>query len=427
MPDSISVFSPSHINDLLTMLWMFLAMTWAYRSRVKPLLCAGLVAACLVGGMGSILLQEKLFPNFGVYMLLFVLWGCIYGAAALKGSFLWKSAMAAVYGCVTFQLGKVAALVNSWLPEHIRQIPNLGFLLFQLFAGLTALFLAFHAVTTERKAPPVCWMSLTGVALIGVGFAYYQMNNDPGADFLGLSALYSIGVVVIVLTVQQLCARVILEHERNLVRLSLESDRAGEADMARQASRTEEELRRYRHETVNHLNALSALLSAGKTEEAKALVGEMTAAPLPPSSDFHSGNPLVDAIFSQKRSQCEELGIEFSADLVLTEALPLTDAELSSLLGNLLNNAIEAARQCEAPFVRTRVYPARDYLCIEVVNRADEKKLRGNPSMVTTKDHPELHGIGLRVVKEIAQRHQGLTSFAISGADQFAAQVMIHL
>ena len=95
MPDSISVFSPSHINDLLTMLWMFLAMTWAYRSRVKPLLCAGLVAACLVGGMGSILLQEKLFPNFGVYMLLFVLWGCIYGAAALKGSFLWKSAMAA--------------------------------------------------------------------------------------------------------------------------------------------------------------------------------------------------------------------------------------------------------------------------------------------------------------------------------------------
>ena len=430
-----NVFSVTHLNDLLTLTWMLAMLTLTYRSRVKPWLCAALFVGCLAGGLGSILLQEALLPNFAVYMLLFILWGCIYGAVALKGSFLWKLAMASVYGCITFHLGKVAALVNSWLPKShsVEWLqgpqsaqPVTGFILFQCFAILSAVFLTKRAVTTERKVPAVCWGSLMTVALIGVGFAYYQMVNDPGPEYLATSALYSIGMVLIVLLVQQLCSVVILSNERNMVRLSLDQSGKREALMARQASRTEEELRRYRHETSNHLLALSALLENGETEKAKEMVREIVSAPAAPQS-VTCGNPLVDAVIGQKRAQCEELGIAFETDLILTDQLPLTDAEISSLLGNLFSNAIEAARQCDAPFVRSRIYPSREYLCIEVVNRADPDKLRGNPSLMTTKGNPELHGIGLKVVREIAARHQGMTFFETTSEDTFTARVMIHL
>ena len=423
MPD---LFSATHISDLMTLLWMLLALTLGYRSRVKPWACAALLIACLTGGFGSILVQEMWFPHFAVYMLLFVLWGCVYGAVALRGALPWKAAMVSVYGCVVFQLGKCAALVDSWLPASWRQ-PYTGFILFQLFAVLAAVFLSCHAVTTERKVPAVCWVSLMAVSLIGIWFAYYQMSNDPGPASVASSALYSVGVVAIVMIVEHLCARVIRSHERDLVRLSLEQGSKEQAVMARQASRTEEALRRYRHETANHLSTLSALLSAGETQQAQALIAEMTAAPAALPDDFHSGNPLVDAIFSQKKADCQQLGIDFSADLVLTEQLPLTDAEISSLLGNLLNNAMEAARSCEAPFVHSRMYPARNYLCIEVVNRADESKLRSNPALNTTKGEPELHGIGLKVVQEIASRHQGMTYFGSEQPGQFTARVMIRL
>lgn len=421
-----NVFSATHLNDLLILTWLLAALTVAYKSRVKPWACAVIFAGCLAGGLGSILLQEALFPNFLIYMLLFILWGCAYGAAALKGSFLWKMAMSAVYGCIAFHLGKMAALVNSWLPESLSRQSVTGFVLFQLFAMATAVFLACRAVTTERKVPAVCWSSLICVALIGVGFAYYQMDFDQGQDKLVTSALYSIGMVVIVLVAHNLCAQVIRSHERNLVRLTLEQSSESEALMARQASRIEEELRRYRHEMSNHLLTVSSLLANGEVEKARNLVNEIANAP-GVAGDLSSGNPLVDAVFSQKKAQCREQGIEFSADLVLTEKLPLSDAEISSLLGNLLNNAIEAARQCEHPFIRTRIYPSREYLCIEVVNRADPGKLRSNPSLATTKGDPELHGIGLKVVREIADRHQGMTSFDASPDGEFIARVMIHL
>ena len=421
-----NVFSLTHINDLLTMAWLFAALTLAYRNRVRPWVCALLFAACLAGGLGAILLQEAVYPNFGVYMLLFIVWGCVYGAAALKGSFLWKMAMSAVYGCITFHLGKAAALVNSFLPASIAAQRSTGFIFFQVFALLSAVFLAYRAVTTERKVPAICWSSLMLVSLIGVGFAYYQMAIVGGKETLLTSALYSMGMVVIVLLVQNLCAQVIWSHERNLVRLSLEQNSESEALMARQASRAEEELRRYRHETANHLLTISSLLSNGDTEQARQLISEIVVTPAS-QAGITSGNPLVDAVISQKKAQCQDMGISFSADLVLKEKLPLTDAEVSSLLGNLLNNAVEAAASREHPFVRMRMYPARDYLCVEVVNSADTARLRGNPTLSTTKAEPELHGIGLRVVREIADRHQGMTSFDCSREGEFTARVMIHL
>lgn len=423
----IEVLNAAHINDLLIFLWMFAALTHAYRPRARLAACVAKGALCLSGGMGCILLQEAFFPNYGVYMLLFVCWGCVYGASALQGSFMWKTAMVSVYSCVTFHLGKVAGLINQCLPLALRQLPGTGRVLFQLFAMLSAVFLARHAVTTGRRVPAVCWGSLMCVSLIGIGYAYYQMLNERGAEKMVSAALYSVGMVAIVLTVEHLCAKLIYSHERDLVRLSIEQSSEGAASMARQASSAESELRRYRHETLNHLSTMSALLDRGETAQAKALIDEMVSAPPSVEGSASSGNLLVDAIFHQKETICRERGIALSADLVLTERLPLSDAEVSSLLGNLLNNAIEAAVGCRQPFVHARIYPARDYLCIEVVNSADAAKLRGNPALNTTKAQPDLHGIGLKVVREITESHQGMLFLDTERPGQFTARVLIHL
>ena len=150
-------------------------------------------------------------------------------------------------------------------------------------------------------------------------------------------------------------------------------------------------------------------------------------APGAPASGTNSGNPLVDAIFRQKAEVCRERGVALSSDLVLTDRLPLSDAELSSLMSNLLNNAIEAAGKCPKPWIRMRIYPARDYLCMEVSNSADDASLRSNPALHTTKEQPDLHGIGLQVVREIAQRHQGMVFFDIDQPGQFTVRVLLHL
>ena len=422
-----TILSVAHINDLLTLAWLFIALTMAYRRNGKPLLSAGLFILCLAGGFFSILLQEKLLQNFGLYMLIFILWGCIYGAAALKGPMLWKASMVFVYVCEVFHLGKCASLVLSWMPDLVRISQALGVVICQLFVIWAALFLACHAVTTERKVPKVCWMSLMGVSLLGICLAYYQGRHDPGPSFRVNAALYSLGVVIVVAVMQLLCSRIIDSHEQDLVRLAMEEGGRGEAAMARQASHVEEALRSYRQEMNHHIAALSALLENGQTDDARALLEEISAAPAPAEQAVRSGNAVVDAILNQKAAACREHGIEFTADVLLTESMPLSDTEFTSLLGNLLSNAMEAAVQCQQPFIRVNIYPDRDYLCVDVVNSADSDRLCANPELNTAKQDPQLHGIGLRVVRAIADQHNGTALFDTGKAGQFSAKVLIRL
>ena len=420
-----AIFSATHLSDLLILTWLYIALTVAYQRNCKRLVWAGLFILCLAGGLFSILLQERLFPNYLLYMLIFVLWGCVYGAAALKGSLQWKAAMVSVYCCIVFHLGKCAALVTPWLPFGIQQNGIIGFLSFQLFVILTALFLAFQAVTTERKVPAVSWLSLMCVSLIGIVFAYYQTTHDPGPTYRFNAALYSLGMVMIAWVATCLCAQLIMNHEQDLIRLSLEEGSRGEAAMARHASQAEESLRSYRQEMNHHLATLSALLENGQTEEARALIEQIAAAPSPVEEGVRSGNALVDAMLNQKAAYCRERHIAFSTDVALSDQLPLSDTELISLLGNLLNNAVEAAVQCPQPFIRVRMYPAGDDLCVEVINSADPFRLCANPELKTTKEDPQLHGIGLRVVRAIAARHNGMAVFDTKESGQFSARVLL--
>ena len=133
---------------------------------------------------------------------------------------------------------------------------------------------------------------------------------------------------------------------------------------------------------------------------------------------------LVDAIFELYAKKAEEAGIPFKAEACLDAPVRVSNADLSSLLGNLLTNAFDASGRVDQPEVEARVLPAKDYLCVYVRNRADARLLKANPLLHTTKQNPELHGIGLQVVRQIAQRYHGWVDISAEG-DWFTVQVML--
>ena len=180
-----------------------------------------------------------------------------------------------------------------------------------------------------------------------------------------------------------------------------------------------------RHETNHHLALLGTLLENGEEEKAKDLLAQLTANAPKSKETIHSGNVIADAILRQFAARASEQGIEYSIDVSLEQVLPLTDTELSSLLSNLLNNALEASAQVSEPWINVRIYPTRWYLCFSVSNRADIMALRENPQLLTTKNDPEAHGFGLNVIREIAEKHDGRASFSMEEDGIFTSRVMI--
>ena len=123
-----------------------------------------------------------------------------------------------------------------------------------------------------------------------------------------------------------------------------------------------------------------------------------------------TGNVAVYAILTEKSMQCWAREIDFScvADGACLSGLPVTD--LYTLLGNVLDNAIEAAQQVPthmARVVQVKVWRQGEFACLSVENSCVGKVELKDGLPLTSKADPEYHGFGLRSIRSIAEAHHG--------------------
>ena len=113
------------------------------------------------------------------------------------------------------------------------------------------------------------------------------------------------------------------------------------------------EMRGYKHDFHHHLQALKGQLEAGEVERAIAYITELDRSLQSVDTLLKTGNVTVDAILSAKLAQARADGIAVTVDVNLPDRLTFSDLELSIVIGNLLDNAIEACREAQGEkFIR---------------------------------------------------------------------------
>lgn len=137
-----------------------------------------------------------------------------------------------------------------------------------------------------------------------------------------------------------------------------------------------------------------------------------------------TGFPFLDFIIDYKRGEMEEKGILFSLDIELYE-YPLEDAELGVLLGNLLDNAIEAVEKCEEKkeidlYLRT----INQMFMLSLKNTSNQMPQVEADGFVTHKEDKYAHGLGIKNVKRIVDKYQGSITFQYS-SEHFMVNIII--
>ena len=120
-----------------------------------------------------------------------------------------------------------------------------------------------------------------------------------------------------------------------------------------------------------------------------------------------TGDPVIDSILNYKSSLCEIHNIEFKIDVASVKQNPLSEKDTISLIGNLLDNAIEAAGQSKSRTITFLIREIKGQWIIRVVNskKEDVKPLENN--MVTTKIDSNNHGIGTKIIDRIIKKNKG--------------------
>ena len=126
-----------------------------------------------------------------------------------------------------------------------------------------------------------------------------------------------------------------------------------------------------------------------------------------PSPRRICANETANVVLSSKRAVMESEGMEADFSVSLPEALSIPDPELCALLGNALDNAIEAVRKAEDKRITVRARADKGMLMLRVENPVGGTLKERKGCFETTKSDKSVHGFGITGMREIAERRGG--------------------
>lgn len=170
------------------------------------------------------------------------------------------------------------------------------------------------------------------------------------------------------------------------------------------------EMRGYKHDFHHHLQTLRGYLAEGEYERAVLYIDELDHELQHVDTLLKTGNVSLDAILSAKIAQAKKEEIAVTIKAGVPEQLTISDVELSIIVGNLLDNAIEACREASGErFLRLYISMKGNMLYFSMLNSAGRKKKRTGSLFTTQK--AGIHGFGLRRAEAIIEEHGGWVKY----------------
>ena len=193
----------------------------------------------------------------------------------------------------------------------------------------------------------------------------------------------------------------------------------------REMERVYSGIRGMKHDMKNTLSVIMQLAS-GKEEELQAYLEELNQTMDRLEFRFKTGNTVMDALLNMKYHEIIRAVSDLQMDvegLQFPERLFIQSYDIGIILGNALDNAMEACRKLKAKepgaetFIRISSFQKRELFFLKVENSFDGKVVgkQQNEFPVTDKADRENHGIGLANIKSTAEKYQGTMDFKVKG------------
>ena len=158
--------------------------------------------------------------------------------------------------------------------------------------------------------------------------------------------------------------------------------------------------------------AIEKLLADGQQEQALALLQKYNNTLNSPGTfhpTFDTGNGIADALLTDKSEQASAINAKIAFNGAIPQAV-LSPADLCVILGNTLDNAIEACQKLDPKTDKTIAIHCNcssGFLFLSISNPVSEKVIIHDNYISTTKENKTLHGFGLYSLNSVVKRYDG--------------------
>ncbi len=192
---------------------------------------------------------------------------------------------------------------------------------------------------------------------------------------------------------------------------NLQAEYSREKDQSEEIRKLHENARRLKHDMKNHIMVIAAFLNANQLEQAKEYLTKIMDKLNLAYSYIETGNSIMNYIINTKLDYAQKQGIYVKAEIENLTFYGMEQVDFSALLSNLLDNAIEASLFSKHKEIHVAILKKRGYDTILIKNRIDESILKQNPTLTSTKKEQEGHGFGIKQIRQIIEKYDGLIDY----------------
>lgn len=297
------------------------------------------------------------------------------------------------------------------LPMERQDTHMAGAAISKILMIITVYLLSVYWKKKNNKFIPVSYDMV--LLLIPAGSMYIAVNeftasqhgNSIIAPLVTFSILLCINVIVFEIYAK-LAENFMLENEKTVYEQQLYM-------ISRNTEEQKKMMEGFREERHNFINKLIVLKDDMEHSENERALEELNwlMQELPGKSIISNcGNSTVDALINFKNITAEKAGVAFRLKIFIPANLPINQCDLGVVMGNALDNAIEAAEQYDGTdkFVEIIMGVKKEALVLTIKNpfcNEIRKDKQGN--LLSTKSDGNRHGYGVKSIRRVAEKYNG--------------------
>lgn len=231
--------------------------------------------------------------------------------------------------------------------------------------------------------------------------------NDSSPLFLTIFLMIAALNILLYILMNKMQRDNVTKEEYALVKSNLEAQQK----FALETKERYIEMKTLRHDVKHYLSTAAELITDGKPEKAKSYIESVINEKINPAVvGVNTGSAVIDAVINRRLEICAEKNIEMKC-LIDTQFVSENDIDVSVLLSNLLDNAIEGCSCDDVSQIELVVKKKKSLTYIMAKNSIARSVLDENPKLKTGKKDKSSHGYGIRSIKNIAQKYGGSVNF----------------
>ncbi|WP_192929700.1 sensor histidine kinase [Alkaliphilus serpentinus] len=409
------------LTNLIDLLLLFVFFVYLFKE--KPIFKKGMILIIILGLANTFVNQYLGLGSLLGFFIMVVITGWIFIVLFRKKPIF--TYLILLVGLILIFIGELVAVnlivfIFHISPEklyHINIYRILAIILAKL--GCLVLMLILLKSINIRKYQngklvyPLSLILIFNVIIIYMTFILYKnMRPNDNLDYVSILGMAS-GAVIFTWLVFMIMRKIMIQNQKELYWTMREKEYQNQRAYFGNLQDLITSLKAQRHDFNNYLSTVYGMIQLEKYTEAKKFIMSLVDNVSELNDILRANHPVISSLLNLKYQLAKKENINMVSTISLPEEMELDYIDLSIIIGNLLDNSIEACKKIQdgEKVIQIEMFNRDEYIVLNITNSKDSRNLyvkEDSLERYTTKADYDNHGFGLSNVKQVVEKYKGI-------------------